>query len=665
MKSIKATQSFGPYLPPGAIDEEVASRFVLSEQHLFRKCWDMWLACVLIITALYLPYRIVFVDFALNAQASPPRLQAIEWVMECTFYVDFVLNFFLTFRSSTGDEVFNHRKIVRNYLLGYFLLNLLACLPPDLFGLIVAGFDARPQTSAANGENLNKLPRLVRLQRFTRIARILRLGRLARLSRIKAVSLMLEYLRTHRGFRICNSIALLFWTVHLAACGWVLCAYLHEDPEQTWLWHRTVDKNGEKSLLHESQFDQWCHAMYFTLTVFTTVGFGDMSAGTKGEMAYVSFVMLVGAVVNGAIVSEVMDTLTSMDRSARQVIVQQNLARDFADHVHLSRKYRDKLLEWAGTAQSVKGKHGFDMEKMESLLISGAIPRQLLGQLPNQLFKLKTTSLVKNQFVRYCNRVFDLPPRFSLLMSMIMQERYYTHGDAIYYKQDHSVNLFLVLDGICAAVALPSPAGGLDEVLARESKLGATIRSFSPYQLYPNGSYFGDYEIFVSNAIGRRSCVRSETNSQLLVVAKRELGTLISEFPRSEDVWRRMAKQREQKRLRSLQCLHKECTMYTIAANVVATTWCKHYLRKNDIKASFTAEESSSAPTILDVRSPPPSKKTSSEAHKPRNLASEVDSLKAEVAGLRGTLETEMSRVHTVLDEIRGVVTKGCEYSQL
>lgn len=45
---------------------------------------------------------------------------------------------------------------------------------------------------------------------------------------------------------------------------------------------------------------QWLHSFYFVLTVFTTVGFGDMSAFTEAEIGYVCFTMLLGAIVNSA-----------------------------------------------------------------------------------------------------------------------------------------------------------------------------------------------------------------------------------------------------------------------------------------------------------------------------------------------------------------------------
>jgi hypothetical protein len=45
----------------------------------------------------------------------------IEFVIDIFFFIDIILNFRTTFYSSTtGDEIFDHRIIARNYLAGKF-----------------------------------------------------------------------------------------------------------------------------------------------------------------------------------------------------------------------------------------------------------------------------------------------------------------------------------------------------------------------------------------------------------------------------------------------------------------------------------------------------------------------------------------------------------------
>merc|ERR1719277_2401152 len=117
-----------------------------------------------------------------------------------------------------------------------------------------------------------------------------------------------------RLVRCVNFCVGLFWIVHLVACGWYLVAGVHDDPAETWVGRRQtgrVTSTGEMEVLTDSNsFEQWVHSMYFVLTVFTTVGFGDISAVTSGEIVYVILVMLVGAVVHSIIIGNVINLIS-------------------------------------------------------------------------------------------------------------------------------------------------------------------------------------------------------------------------------------------------------------------------------------------------------------------------------------------------------------------
>merc|ERR1719277_1400011 len=121
-----------------------------------------------------------------------------------------------------------------------------------------------------------------------------------------------------RLVRCVNFCVGLFWIVHLVACGWYLVAGVHDDPAETWVGRRQtgrVTSEGEMEVLTDSNsFEQWVHSMYFVLTVFTTVGFGDISAFSVSEIVYAVFTMLIGAVAHSIIMGEMINTLTHSDK---------------------------------------------------------------------------------------------------------------------------------------------------------------------------------------------------------------------------------------------------------------------------------------------------------------------------------------------------------------
>ena len=63
--------------------------------------------------------------------------------------------------------------------------------------------------------------------------------------------------------------------VHILASIWILCARLEVNHE-TWL--TAYEENDE---LHKGEV--YLTSLYFIVTTVTTVGYGDMSAGTGAE----------------------------------------------------------------------------------------------------------------------------------------------------------------------------------------------------------------------------------------------------------------------------------------------------------------------------------------------------------------------------------------------
>ena len=77
--------------------------------------------------------------------------------------------------------------------------------------------------------------------------------------------------------------------IHSLACFWILLAHDNELNMRT-SW---VIENG---YMHESQYELYVIAVYFTVTTITTVGYGDISATETGERQLAILTMLFGVV---------------------------------------------------------------------------------------------------------------------------------------------------------------------------------------------------------------------------------------------------------------------------------------------------------------------------------------------------------------------------------
>jgi len=448
--------------------------FVVYEDQISRKIWNVLLAMLLLYTGTVFPYRLCFLTFYVGGQIEPSdNWVVVDYVVDILFWWDLFFNFFFTYEDQFGREIDNFKRILQEYLSSHFFINLIACMPES----VITGFVSLMVGSSGSDSNGSyKLARIARLQRISRLARLVRLTRLVKLAKVMNHFGWWKEMQKARGLRIINFIFVLFTFVHLLACGWYLVAALHAEPEETWLGRRIIGL-AEIPLSQKGPSEQWCHAMYFVLTVFTTVGFGDMSALTVGEIIYCSFCMLVGAVVNSIIVSEVINIVMLSDQAAQHINHQSELISGFAEHCDLDEESKDDLICWVQTLRNHKRE--YDREGMRALLLGSKLPQTLIKSLPRTVFHGK---LIKNRYLSVClpDQMCIMPPRFPLLLAVSLTLRYFMEQEIVYQLHDQPFNVFLVLDGVFASIAKATPKGGVNESPNLSS---ATPRSFAKFPL--------------------------------------------------------------------------------------------------------------------------------------------------------------------------------------
>ncbi|CAG5113979.1 Oidioi.mRNA.OKI2018_I69.chr2.g8062.t2.cds [Oikopleura dioica] len=185
----------------------------------FRSTWDLLIFICTIYVAALVPYQSVFKDsdYDLQTAAAKNDLSMInrsfDVFVEAVFIFDVILNFRTTFVSKSGNVVFNPSLISRNYIRSWFLIDLFAAIPIDLFTLFI-NFPPDTSTSASNSANdiqvsLNNVQML----------KILRLLRLAR------VAYKLELLTQYGAIALTVSVLIFGMMAHWLACVWYLIGW--------------------------------------------------------------------------------------------------------------------------------------------------------------------------------------------------------------------------------------------------------------------------------------------------------------------------------------------------------------------------------------------------------------------------------------------------------
>ena len=101
---------------------------------------------------------------------------------------------------------------------------------------------------------------------------------------------------------------------HICCCFWVILANLSSDGDDyldTWLFRQGYEDEDDQVI--------YIASMYFVLTTFTTVGFGDINGVTIPERLFCLLLMLVGAIAFSFSISSLSSMLQALDTRSAQL----------------------------------------------------------------------------------------------------------------------------------------------------------------------------------------------------------------------------------------------------------------------------------------------------------------------------------------------------------
>jgi potassium voltage-gated channel Eag-related subfamily H member 5 len=109
----------GPKTPP----------HIILHYTTFKTSWDWMILFLTFYTSIMVPYNVAF---EWKTSDSIPTL-ATDSIVDIVFFIDIILNFHTTFVGPNGAVVSDPKVIRRTYLRSWFLIDLMACMPYDIF----------------------------------------------------------------------------------------------------------------------------------------------------------------------------------------------------------------------------------------------------------------------------------------------------------------------------------------------------------------------------------------------------------------------------------------------------------------------------------------------------------------------------------------------------
>lgn len=256
---------------------------VIDPTHKAKVAWDMFISVLVIISAIIIPYRLVFhpEQFQFSYWFGP-----FYWVITVFLCLDFFLHFNTAFLHK-HRLITDRKAIARHYLRTWLIPDAIASLPVG--PIILLG------TGATSGALLASHLILV-----VRLTYLLKLGKL--FSTIeKALTVNPAIMRL---IHFCFWFAL---TAHCLALGWVEIGAAASVEK---------DFNIIKAVTDPvPSMERYIRALYFMTTTMATIGYGDIAPhkDSMKELIYTMFVQIVGVGMYGYVIGNVASMLANLD----------------------------------------------------------------------------------------------------------------------------------------------------------------------------------------------------------------------------------------------------------------------------------------------------------------------------------------------------------------
>ena len=260
--------------------------------------WEIFVMFLVLYNTFVTPLRITF--SVGNERTSP--LTWLEIVVDFIFLFDVVLRFRVGIKSSAVKDqiIYDWRMIAKNYLAGYFLIDVLASIPLDL--ITVA-----PEFGIAN---LLKTIRLIKLAKLVKLLRLIRLKSMMD-------NIQERFIRGKIPPGFIKMVNTIFWVLiftHLLSCLWYFVSdYIDDGSVNNWVRAHEAEAYEEQNI-----GSLYLASLYWTVSTLTSVGYGDIIAQNEYEQVVAVIVSWMGASVFGFIIGHMNSIVLNMNKASSE-----------------------------------------------------------------------------------------------------------------------------------------------------------------------------------------------------------------------------------------------------------------------------------------------------------------------------------------------------------
>ncbi|KAL1214410.1 Potassium channel AKT6 [Cardamine amara subsp. amara] len=320
-------------------------RFIVSPFDPRYRAWETFLVFLVLYTAWASPFEFGFL------QRPKAPLSILDNIVNGFFAIDIILTFFVAFLDKvTYLLVDDPKRIAWRYASTWLVFDVVSTFPYESFGSLLH--------ESIQGYGIFSMLRLWRLRRVSNC--------FARLEKDRKYS--------YFWVRCTKLLLVTLFVIHCGACFLYSIASHYPDPSKTFM--ALTDENWKQSPLAV----QYNTAMYWSITTFSTTGYGDIHGVNSREMTFILFYMVFNLGLSAYIIGNMTNLVvhvTSRTRKFRDTI---QAASGFGQRNNLPVRLQDQMVAHLCL------RYRTDSEGLQQQEIIDSLPKAIRSSISHYLF---------------------------------------------------------------------------------------------------------------------------------------------------------------------------------------------------------------------------------------------------------------------------------------
>lgn len=441
----------------------------------FKVYWNIFLGICLLYTAVATPFLLAFI-----ANRDFDIWFILDLTLSGVFILDFIFALNTAYQEYDGKLIISRKKILINYLKGWLIIDLVSCFPFELLSYLT-----NPNGHRAAYNNLSKLIRLKNIPRLFRLSKILVLFKNSKsFPFLDKVYYLFSF--SHSATQMLGTFFMILLSLHIVSCLWYFMARFYEFGPDTWIYRR--------GLLDSSLFESYLTSLYWALTTLSTVGYGDITPKTTGEILLSMGWMIVAIYFLSFAISSISSLLSQQDGGRkRQLDKKLALLDSYSEENKLPRRIKTTMQKYL---KETSEKNLYNLNEKEELLneFSAKLRFEIAQNAHRGAF---------SYFTIFINR----EERFIYTIIPLMKTEIINKGSCLYIEGEQYKDIYFMIRGKAYFV----------------NKAGIKFKVIS------QGNYCGDIEVV--KGINRLFSVKIVEDSSYWVMGSEVFKKIEIEFP--------------------------------------------------------------------------------------------------------------------------------------